>query len=72
MGCTYRYISRWSVTPLGHPAKSQGGFQVIESYEDAKTAAAAIAKLVDRYPQYEGMPFAVRCLIPAKNQGQVH
>lgn len=68
MGCSYRYISRWSVTPLAHPAGSQGKFQVLESAEDAKTAAAAIGKMVARYPQYEGMPFAVRCLIPAKNQ----
>ena len=62
------YNSRWSVKPLAHPARSAGMFQVIECLENTKTAAAAIAKVESRYPQYAGFPFAVKCIIPAKFQ----
>lgn len=65
MPCSYRYISRWSVKPLDHPSC---GYRVIECYEDAKTAAVALRMVTDRYPQYAGLPFAVKCLIPAKFQ----
>ena len=67
MACSYRYISRWSVKPLAHPAGSAGKFQVIECAEDAKTPAAAEKMVTDRYPQYAGFPFQVECLIPAKH-----
>ncbi len=67
--CNYLHLSRWSVKPLSHPACCPAdGFRVIECAEDAKTAAAAVKMVTDRYPQYGGFPFAVKCLIPAKFQ----
>jgi hypothetical protein len=65
MACSYRYISRWSVKPLEHPAC---GCRVIECFEDAKTAAVAERIVTDRYPQYAGLSFQIECLIPAKFQ----
>ncbi len=67
--CNYRYISRWSVKPLEHPACCPvDGFRVIECAEDAKTATSAEKMVTDRYPQYAGLAFLTECLIPAKFQ----
>jgi hypothetical protein len=68
MGCSYRHISRWHVKPIAQPIVCRSMPQVVVRIVDASTAAAAIDKVIDRYPQYAGMPFAVRCLIPAKSQ----
>jgi hypothetical protein len=65
MACSYRYISRWSVKPLEHPAC---GHQTIEWFQDAKTAAAAKKMVTDRHPQYAEIAFQIECLIPAKFQ----
>lgn len=67
--CAYRYLSRWLVEPLAHPACcTPETFQIIACSEDAKTAAAAEQKVIEHYPQYAGIPFKTTCIIPAKFQ----
>lgn len=67
--CCYRYLSRWEVYPTAHPpGYTPDTFRLVACYEDAPTAAAAERKVIDRYPDYAGIPFLTTCIIPAKFQ----